>query len=57
MKTDIINTNSKGQYHGYHEWYLSNDYVVFRAMYKNGLKIGYVEWHLNSIKLTCFFIR
>ena len=55
MKTDIRNTNSKGQSHGYQEWYLIYDYVVFRGMYKNGLKIGYIEWHRSQ--LTDFYIR
>ena len=55
MKTDIRNRNSKGKLHGYQEGYLSNDYVAFRAMCKNGLKIGYAEWHRT--RLTDFFIR
>jgi hypothetical protein len=55
MKTDIRNYNSKGEWHGYHEWYLSSDYIVFRTMYKNGLKVGYVEWHRSQ--LTDFYIR
>jgi hypothetical protein len=55
MDKDIRNTNSKRQYHGYHEWYLIYDYAIFRGMYKNGLKVGYLEWHRT--RLTDFYIR
>ena len=51
--TSSINRNSKGDMHGYQEYSLTK--VLFRAMYKNGYSIGYVEYH--SIKETKFYIR
>ena len=40
MKQDIINSNNKGQQHGYQEWYY-NDEIMLRANYKNDFAIGY----------------
>lgn len=48
----LMNKNSKGDMHGYQEYSLTK--VLFRAMYKNGYSIGYVEYH--SIKETIFHI-
>lgn len=56
MKAEITNKNQKGQFHGYQEWYYSSG-ISFRSTCKNNLYVGYHESHLNSIKLTCFFIR
>jgi len=58
MKQDIItrNTrNSKGQYHGYQEWYNLIDVLRFRGNWKNGSRIGYSDWH--NTKETLYHIR
>jgi hypothetical protein len=41
---DIRNKNSKGQSHGYQEWYGYNK-VIYRGNYKNNERIGYAEYH------------
>lgn len=53
-KKDIDPKNSKGQWHGYHEWYMC-DKIWVRATFKNGTEIGYKETHQYMI--TYFFIR
>ena len=54
MKEEIVNFNSKEQYHGYQQWYWDNTLVV-RLNYKNGNEIGYEELHV--LKKTIFYIR
>jgi hypothetical protein len=54
MKEDIINFNSKEQYHGYQERYL-NDKLYYRGNSKNGERYGYGESH--GRKQTNFYIR
>ena len=54
MNKDITNTNSKGQYHGYQEWYCY-DKLILKANYKNDNPIGYHEIHFN--KITRYYIR
>ena len=51
---DIINFNSKEQYHGYQERYL-NDKLYYRFNFKNGERYGYGEYHYN--KKTRYYIR
>ena len=42
----IINKNSKGQKHGYQEWYPNtSNKITYRANYKNSRVIGYSELH------------
>jgi len=41
----IRNHNSKGECHGYQEIYYVNGKLSFRANFKNGSGIGYVEMH------------
>ena len=53
MKT-IINRNSKGEYHGYQEWYYHQK-LGYRGKWKNGLEIGYEESH--TWKHTIYYIR
>ena len=53
MKKDINNIK-KGKYHGYQEWYLSNDMLVTRVNFKNNLPINYAEWH--GSKNTIYYI-
>ncbi len=50
----MINTNSKGQLHCYHERYW-NGKLQFRTNMKNGRFIGYGEYHHNT--KTYFHIR
>ena len=54
MKKDIINTNNKGQHHGYQEWYWHNDEFYLRGVWKNGQLHRYQEWH--SAEQTKFYI-
>ncbi len=44
MSKDIINKNSKGQMHGYQEWYWDGK-LSLRGNAKNGKMGGYREWH------------
>ena len=44
---NIYNYNSKKQLHGYQEKYWNN-ILRFRGNYKNGLRIGYLEWHYDK---------
>ncbi len=39
--------NSKGGFHGYQEWYWDTDckFLWYRGKWKNGLEIGYEEYH------------
>ena len=46
--------NSKGQHHGYQEWYWK-DTIYFKSNYINGNRIGYTENHY--INKTTFYIR
>lgn len=55
MKTDIRNYNSKNENHGYQEFYYVNNKLSFRANFKNGSGIGYVEMH--RFVQTLYIIR
>jgi len=55
-KKDIITKNSNGEYHGYQEYYILLNNLRVRCMAKNGVPVGYTEWHVNT-KITNFFIR
>ena len=48
MKKHINPRNSKGQHHGYQEYYVKNKSWL-RGNMKNGLPIGYIE--SNSINI------
>ena len=39
---EIENKNSKGEHHGYQEWYLDNK-LWLRVVYKNSEPIGYED--------------
>jgi hypothetical protein len=52
---NIAPKNDKGEFHGYHEWYNIDGRLSFRCIYKNGLEVGYSEWH--NTKKTLFYIR
>ena len=44
MSRDIESTNSKGEFHGYNEWYYDKSPILsFRCNYKNGKRDGYLE--------------
>lgn len=45
---DIIHFNNDGQMHGYQEWYSESDKIMLRGNSKNGLDIGYLEWHVSN---------
>jgi hypothetical protein len=51
---NIINRNSKGEYHGYQEWYWKDNTLRNRGNCNNGKLIGYSEYHV--IKQTIFNI-
>jgi hypothetical protein len=43
MKQDIGDINSKGENHGYQEWYGADGKMWLRGTWKNGQEIGYEE--------------
>lgn len=51
---EIAQLNTKGEFNGYQEWY-NHGKMWYRGQYKNGDKIGYLEYHLY--KITRFHIR
>ncbi len=58
MKKNIENLNSKGQYHGYQEWYYSNGELWYKGFCYNGELVDYEEFHYYNSKLILkrFFI-
>jgi hypothetical protein len=48
--------NSKGQHHGYQEWYFGGNLWV-RCNLNNGLTMGYTEVHSYLALSTNFHIR
>ena len=56
MKKEIETLNEKYQWHGYQEWYWIKDGIRFRGCYKNGKRIGYMEWHNSNWNFTKFYI-
>ena len=54
-KEDMTNYNSKGQFHGYQERYHYDNKLMVRGNSKNGLDVGYQEWH--NVKETEYYIR
>ncbi len=55
MNKNIRTYNTKGEYHGYQEWYWKSDVLIFRGNWKNGNAVGYSDWH--NIKETLYHIR
>jgi len=55
MKEEINKYNSKGQYHGYNEWYNVDGSLRIRTNWKNGRVFGYFEYHAH--KQTNYYIR
>ena len=53
MKEEIDSKNSKGQHHGYQEWY-SQGKMSHRGNWKNNRVIGYAEWY--RFNETFFYI-
>ena len=58
MKKNIRPRNTRGQYHGYQEWYYTNDKLMFRGNVKNNNWDGYRELYYSSgkIGLLTFYI-
>jgi hypothetical protein len=53
---ELRNTrNSKGQIHGYQEWYTTSGKLCYRGEYNNGKVIAYHEFH-GGIK-TLIYIK
>ncbi len=52
---DIININSKGQYHGYQQGHWDGNKIAYRFNKINDWIIGYTEYH--SSKHTAYYIR
>ena len=55
MNKEIVNFNSKNQYHGYQERYWS-DKLYYRANWRYDCCIGYEEYHSRNGE-TNFYIR
>jgi len=53
---DIEPRNENDEFHGYQEWYLNDGTVGARSTCKNGLYVGYHEFHV-MVLATEFFIR
>ncbi len=51
---DIINKNSKGQHHGYQEWY-SGGKLFYKGFYNNGVDVDYEEFYNINFKLIKSF--
>ena len=50
--------NDKGQRHGYHEIYNTENELLFRGVFKHGIAIGYTERHTQMLKkITVFCIK
>ena len=49
---DIKPRNTKGKPHGYWERYWSNNNLLFKCVYNNGIKVGYGEYNFLTGKLT-----
>lgn len=47
QKDDIIPRNSKGELHGYHEYYNTDGKIYYRTMFKNDIQYGYTEYHAS----------
>ena len=54
MTPSIRNRNSRGEYHGYQQWYMLN-ILALRGTWINNQKTGYVEYHM--MQQTTYFIR
>jgi hypothetical protein len=58
MKENIVPKNSKGELHGYQEWYFNIHGKIRHRGYRiTELYKGYVEWHSCIIRATEFHIR
>jgi hypothetical protein len=55
-KINIDPKNENDEFHGYQEWYLNDGTVGARSTCKNGLYVGYHEFHV-MVLATEFFIR
>ncbi len=55
MNGDIINRNSKYQYHGNQVWTFGNEKILLRCKFKNGILIGYSEHRMK--KQTRYYIK
>ena len=47
QKEDLVPKNSKGQCHGYHQYYNTDDKTYYRTMFKNNIQYGYTEYHAS----------
>jgi hypothetical protein len=58
-KKDIAPTNTKGNFHGYHEWCDNKGDIFVRVNFNNSKEIGYEEIHGSGKEssFTTFFIR
>jgi hypothetical protein len=53
MTPSIRNRNSRGEYHGYQQWYMLNT-LALRGTWINNQSTGYVEYHCYEIQTTYF---
>ena len=58
-KKDINPTNTKGGFHGYHEWYDNNGDIFVRVKFNDSREIGYEEIHSDEEEASFanFYIR
>ncbi len=52
---DIVNRNSKDQYHGYQERYYTNGKLYFKGFFNNDIEVDYEELYYSNGKLEINF--
>jgi antitoxin component YwqK of YwqJK toxin-antitoxin module len=48
MNKQIRNYNDKRKLHGYQEWYYHAGKLSLKGNIRNGVLIGYIEWHAKK---------
>ena len=57
MNDKNIQPIHNGQYHGYQQWYYTNNDILFRGVMKYNNLIKYIEYHSKLIKETIYYIK
>lgn len=57
MNNKNIQPTHNGQYHGYQQWYYTNNNILFRGLMKYSKTIAYIEYHSPNIKQATFYIK
>ena len=57
MNDKNIQPIHNGQYHGYQQWYYTNNDILFRGVMKYNNLIKYIEYHSKLIKETIYYLK